>query len=168
MRNLLVAFHRRVLTQCAVLLTAASVAASPEHVVQSGESLWLLARKYRVTVEALQTANNLAASDHIRAGQTLRIPGPAAPVTAPNSRGSENPRPQRPPKTLPAAHRWHPRSSQPNRRRSNPNPSCQLHPHHRRCANRQRRPACPCRRNRVAKRPSSFTPTPHQNRYQTR
>lgn len=74
MRKQLVAFHRRVWTHCAVLLTASSVAASPEHVVQSGESLWVLARKYGVTVEALQSANKLAESDRIRAGQTLRIP----------------------------------------------------------------------------------------------
>lgn len=56
------------------MLTAASVAASPEHVVQSGESLWLLARKYGVTVEALQAANGMVASARIRAGQTLRLP----------------------------------------------------------------------------------------------
>lgn len=88
MRKLLVAFHRRVWTQCAVLLTASSVAASPEHVVKSGESLWVLARKYGVTVEALQSANQLTESEHIRAGQTLRIPSAgkakAKPVAADN------------------------------------------------------------------------------------
>jgi LysM repeat protein len=80
MRKSLVTFRRRLLTQCAGLLLASSVTASPEHVVQGGESLWLLARKYGVTVEALQAANRLATSDRIRAGQTLRIPGnrPAA------------------------------------------------------------------------------------------
>ncbi|MDI3280191.1 MAG: LysM peptidoglycan-binding domain-containing protein [Bacillota bacterium] len=43
------------------------------HTVQPGESLFLIARKYGITVQALQQANGLAGS-YIEAGQRLWIP----------------------------------------------------------------------------------------------
>ena len=43
--------------------------------VRSGDALGRIARAYRVSVTALQQANGLA-SDRIRTGQTLQIPGP--------------------------------------------------------------------------------------------
>jgi LysM domain len=43
-------------------------------VVQSGDSLWSLARKHDVSVVALQEANHMGANERIRAGQTLRLP----------------------------------------------------------------------------------------------
>lgn len=47
---------------------------SATHLVQPGESLGVIARKYHVTVGELATANNLTGPT-IRAGQTLVIPG---------------------------------------------------------------------------------------------
>ena len=44
-------------------------------IVQTGESLWLLARRYGVTVEELKAANKLE-SDQIHVGQPLIIPPP--------------------------------------------------------------------------------------------
>lgn len=45
------------------------------HVVQSGESLGTIARKYQVTVGELAAANNITDPAKIRAGQSLAIPG---------------------------------------------------------------------------------------------
>lgn len=47
---------------------------SPQlHVIQPGESLWLISKKYQVPVEALMQANQLQ-SPVIRPGKTLKIP----------------------------------------------------------------------------------------------
>ncbi len=43
------------------------------HIVQPGESLWLIARKYNVSIELLMEVNHLQSSV-IRAGKTLKIP----------------------------------------------------------------------------------------------
>lgn len=56
------------------LLLAANASAQSSVVVQSGDSLWSLARKHGVSVAALQAANDMGASEQIRAGQTLRLP----------------------------------------------------------------------------------------------
>jgi LysM repeat protein len=45
------------------------------HIVQQGDTLFALARRYNVTVEALQQANNLS-GDTINVGQQLIIPAP--------------------------------------------------------------------------------------------
>lgn len=45
------------------------------HVVQQGESLWKIARKYRVSVESIMKTNNLD-TDRLRPGRTLKIPDP--------------------------------------------------------------------------------------------
>lgn len=45
------------------------------HVVQAGESLWTIAQRYGVTVEALCQANRLRPSSTIHPGQRLVIPG---------------------------------------------------------------------------------------------
>jgi len=44
------------------------------HVVRSGESLASIARRYRVSVNALMRANNLKSAKYIRAGRNLKIP----------------------------------------------------------------------------------------------
>lgn len=46
-----------------------------EHVVQSGESLWGIARQYGRSVAELQKANNLGDGSTIRPGQKLVVPG---------------------------------------------------------------------------------------------
>ncbi|MDX2214707.1 MAG: LysM peptidoglycan-binding domain-containing protein [Oculatellaceae cyanobacterium bins.114] len=45
-----------------------------EHVVQDGQTLWQLARLYRVSVQAITTANGIASGSVIHVGQVLRIP----------------------------------------------------------------------------------------------
>jgi murein DD-endopeptidase MepM/ murein hydrolase activator NlpD len=52
-------------------------AARREHTVGSGESLWTIARRYDVSVDALQEVNDLD-DVTIQPGQKLRIPGAAA------------------------------------------------------------------------------------------
>jgi hypothetical protein len=46
------------------------------HIVQQGDSLWKIARKYRVPMDALMKINNLE-TDRLRQGKTLQIPDPA-------------------------------------------------------------------------------------------
>ena len=58
-------------------VVTASVAATGErvHRVRRGETLTGLAKRYRVSVQALREANGLSARDALRAGVTLKIPG---------------------------------------------------------------------------------------------
>jgi len=57
------------------------------HIIQPGEKLGTIARKYQVTVNELASANNITDPARIRAGQKLVIPGfkavGAKPATAP-------------------------------------------------------------------------------------
>ncbi len=46
---------------------------SKTHVIQNGESLWKIARKYKVTIESIIDLNHLE-SDRLRVGRTLEIP----------------------------------------------------------------------------------------------
>ncbi|HEY6102741.1 MAG TPA: LysM peptidoglycan-binding domain-containing protein [bacterium] len=62
---------------CAVLVVLAIpaiAAASHTHVVRPGDTLWSIARRYEVSVEALASANQLADPDALRLGQELIIP----------------------------------------------------------------------------------------------
>lgn len=47
---------------------------SSTHTVKNGDSLWLIALKYRVSVESLRQANGIR-GDMLRVGSQLRIPG---------------------------------------------------------------------------------------------
>ena len=63
----------------------AAVAPPPPvvHVVQAGETLWLISARYGVSIDAIVSANGLASASFIRTGQQLVIPGTsAAPTTA--------------------------------------------------------------------------------------
>jgi membrane-bound lytic murein transglycosylase D len=53
---------------------AAAARAAAEHVVESGETLWGIARRYSVSVDSLRTANGLASEAALQPGQKLRIP----------------------------------------------------------------------------------------------
>jgi membrane-bound lytic murein transglycosylase D len=53
---------------------AAAPAAAAEHVVQSGETLWGIARRYSVSIDSLRAANGLASEAPLQPGQKLRIP----------------------------------------------------------------------------------------------
>ncbi|MFT4638742.1 MAG: LysM repeat protein [Verrucomicrobiales bacterium] len=45
------------------------------HLVQAGETLSQISRRYRVSAKAIQTANNMANPNSLRVGQPLLIPG---------------------------------------------------------------------------------------------
>ncbi|MDE0609577.1 MAG: LysM peptidoglycan-binding domain-containing protein [Anaerolineaceae bacterium] len=51
------------------------------HVIQSGDSLFVIAQTYGLTVSQLQSANCIEDADFIQAGQVLRIPGTAESIT---------------------------------------------------------------------------------------
>lgn len=76
----------------AVAMAAPAAVADPEtiHIVQRGETLYSISRRYRVTVPALMSYNNLR-STTIYVGQRLLIPtggpGPGTPVTHVVQRG---------------------------------------------------------------------------------
>jgi LysM repeat protein len=58
------------------------------HIVQPGEWLWSIARKYNVDPQAIAQANKLVDPGALQPGQTLIIPAPgsvAAPTAAPGS-----------------------------------------------------------------------------------
>jgi LysM repeat protein len=70
-------------TACAVvasagaLLFAGSAAADTTHVVQPGQRLGSIAKRYNVSIDALCAANGIRRANKIFPGQELRIPGPA-------------------------------------------------------------------------------------------
>ncbi len=51
-----------------------SSATATEHVVQQGQTLWQIARRYQVGVEAIASANGLTPDATLRVGQAIRIP----------------------------------------------------------------------------------------------
>jgi LysM repeat protein/peptidoglycan hydrolase-like protein with peptidoglycan-binding domain len=51
-----------------------------EYIVQSGDSLWLLAKRFHTTIDAIKALNNLT-SDVIDIGQVLKIPSTATSFT---------------------------------------------------------------------------------------
>lgn len=59
------------------------------HTVEDGETLWGIARRFDVTVDAVREANELDEDDTIRPGQTLRIPR-ASTSTASSSSSRES------------------------------------------------------------------------------
>lgn len=62
--------------------TAARPSNVVQHTVLPGETLGAIARRYNVTVSAIAMANNIADPTKMRAGQSLTIPGAAAPATS--------------------------------------------------------------------------------------
>jgi uncharacterized protein YcbK (DUF882 family) len=55
-----------------------SAAADVQHVVARGHTLSAISSRYHVTVKAIMDANHLRDPSHLRAGQTLTIPGVSA------------------------------------------------------------------------------------------
>jgi len=62
----------------AALAISSSAAADVQHVVARGHTLSAIAARYHVTVKAIIDANHLRDPGHLRAGQTLTIPGVSA------------------------------------------------------------------------------------------
>lgn len=70
---------------------AAAQASASEHTVQAGETLWSIARRHGVSVEAIQQANGLGESEVIRVGQVLALKGAkAAPASGAGSTTREH------------------------------------------------------------------------------
>jgi LysM repeat protein/coenzyme F420-reducing hydrogenase delta subunit len=55
---------------------AASLFADTTHMVEKGETLYSISRKYQITVSELRAANGLSESDVLKFGQKLSIPSP--------------------------------------------------------------------------------------------
>lgn len=58
------------------LLTASALFADTVHLVEKGETLYSIGRKYQITVSELRAANGLSESDVLKFGQKLNIPSP--------------------------------------------------------------------------------------------
>jgi LysM repeat protein len=54
---------------------SATMSSERMHQVRRGETLTGLAKRYRVSVQALREANGMSSGDALRAGVTLKIPG---------------------------------------------------------------------------------------------
>jgi LysM repeat protein len=72
----------------AALLAGAAVAGEKVHEVGEGHSLWAIARRYNITVDALRAANDLKEDESIKPGQKLVIPAKNAPAKS-KSRSKE-------------------------------------------------------------------------------
>jgi murein DD-endopeptidase MepM/ murein hydrolase activator NlpD len=68
--------------------SAAPAATMIEHVVDRGQTLWQLAQRYQVSVEAIAAANSLKASDILKVGQSIRIPTAASEAHIPEAQQS--------------------------------------------------------------------------------
>ena len=76
-----------VLVLVLVLAAPAFAQGSVVHVVQRGENLFRIARRYGVTVNALVAANGLSNTSRIYAGQRLVVPTGSGAVSPPSSSG---------------------------------------------------------------------------------
>jgi LysM repeat protein len=87
--------------------TSAPTPAEPTvYIVQPGDTLSSIARKYDISLEDLMRANDIANPDYVQLGQELKIPIGGLPVDTPTPTivpsPTETPLPFNPPTTLPA------------------------------------------------------------------
>jgi len=66
----------RVFLRAFLVLMASAVFADTTHLVEKGETLYSISRKYQITVSELRAANGLSESDVLKFGQKLNIPTP--------------------------------------------------------------------------------------------
>jgi len=85
---------RRVAFVCLTLglMTLAVEAKEQVHEVAQGHSLWGIAKRYGVSVEAIRDRNSLAETDKIVPGQKLVIPDKSYKLKGPASKGPESPK----------------------------------------------------------------------------
>lgn len=67
----------------------APTAASATHTVVKGDTLWVLAKKYGITVDELAAANQLSKTATLRLGQQLSVPARAAAETSSGAAAAE-------------------------------------------------------------------------------
>lgn len=85
---------RLVLVSLAVGLTSLAVAAKEQvHEVASGHSLWGIAKRYHVSVDAIRDRNRLGDDDKIVPGQKLVIPDKNYKLKGPDKKGPESSKP---------------------------------------------------------------------------
>jgi LysM repeat protein len=68
---------------CTRLQAIFSTTPKQYHTVQAGDTLWSLAKKYKVTVNMIAQANNIKDADVLKIGQKLIIPLPKSVTTTP-------------------------------------------------------------------------------------
>ncbi|MCS6286899.1 MAG: LysM peptidoglycan-binding domain-containing protein [Nitrospira sp.] len=59
-----------------IVVAGSVIESSTQIIVQSGDTLWRIARRYHVSVAALRRVNRLD-GDAVQSGQALTIPGPS-------------------------------------------------------------------------------------------
>ena len=72
-------------TAAPVPTTAPSTGGTVTYIVQRGDTLYSIARRYGTTVEAIAAANGITNPNLIRVGQQLTIPTSGSPVPPPSS-----------------------------------------------------------------------------------
>ncbi|MCR5289645.1 MAG: M23 family metallopeptidase [Treponema sp.] len=65
---------KKLLSYCLVILLSSALWADTYHLVQKGETLYAISKKYQLTVAELRAANNLTENDVIKVGQKILIP----------------------------------------------------------------------------------------------
>lgn len=75
-----------------VNITSPSAKKTNTHTIAAGDTLWLISKKYGISVESLKKANNLT-GDIIYPGQTLVIPSAQVNVTPPPAPNTDVPAP---------------------------------------------------------------------------
>lgn len=89
----------KILVRVFLVLAAPALFADTTHLVEKGETLYSISRKYQITVSELRAANGLSESDVLKFGQKLNIPTPdienaatlnSASVSSGSSYSSEN------------------------------------------------------------------------------
>jgi LysM repeat protein len=60
---------------CGYEVTPVPYGSDSNYTVQKGDTLYSMARRYGTSVNAIMAANGMTDPDHIRSGQSLRIPG---------------------------------------------------------------------------------------------
>jgi len=67
-------------TQAAAQAPAQAAASGGSYIIQPGDTLWLIAQRFGLSVSDLMTANGILNPNYIYYGMALNIPGPGAPA----------------------------------------------------------------------------------------
>lgn len=75
LRNLILAVCLLICTQPLAVYAQDTAPSGPVYIVQSGDTLWMIAQRFGVTLDELVLANNLINADTLNEGDELVIPG---------------------------------------------------------------------------------------------